>query len=111
MTLPPMHGLRKPTSPEQRDMGQSDFPLAAKGISVPGKLIVSLTLKISGNTTPLLIPGHRKPISGEQQDNRQPDFPLAAKGISEPALAAVTLTYITRIFGNILPRAPRPTEM
>src|SRR5438552_11620533 len=86
MILPSMPGHRKPTSGEEQELMQSDFPSAAKGISVPAVLWVT----ISGNMTLPPMPGHRKPTSGEDIEYMQSDFPSAAKDISVPAYLALT---------------------
>src|SRR6266853_1652237 len=82
MTRPPMPGHRKPTSAEQQDSLQLDFPSAAKAISVPA--VGQVPQRISGNMILLPIPGRREPTSEEQQDFLQPDFLSVAKGMSEP---------------------------
>ena len=77
-------------------MVQSDFPSAAKGISVLATMLTSAIKRISGNMILRPMPGHKKPTSGELREIVQSAFPSAAKGISE---LAITLRRLQRFLG------------
>ena len=60
--------------------GQSDFPSAAKDISVPADDGIAYR-RISGNMILPPMPGHRKPTSGEQDRANAAGFSIGSKGI------------------------------
>src|SRR2546423_6082238 len=92
MILLPMAGHRRPTSGDQAETLQQDFPSAAKDIS--GQALLAF-MRISGNTLP------REPLSlpcllRTSTTARRPSFPELQRSKESRAMPAweLTLTFL-----------------